>query len=143
MIEASAEAMLPVIGNTSGARYGDGATSESGYPGVTFAVAMSSARERGVPPSGSGSEASAMGARGSTPSALARQLDAVARHRVEAQARSEDLGGAWATRPDLPTLAANMHRQARAMASYNMSVMWSAKLVGVTAGALRQLTTAA
>ncbi|CAB3649749.1 hypothetical protein [Trinickia soli] len=133
--------MLPTIGRTSGALYG--ATSESDYPGATFAVALASAREHGLPPSFGGSEAWAMGSSGSTLSALARQLDAVARHRVEAQARSEDIGAAWAARPDLPTLAANMHRQARAMASYNMSVMWSAKLVGVTAGALRQLATAA
>ncbi|WP_206952679.1 hypothetical protein [Trinickia acidisoli] len=55
---------------------------------------------------------------------------------------SDDLAGAWASRMDVRTLAMTMHRQARAMASYNMSVMWGAKLVGMTAGALKQLTAA-
>ncbi len=73
---------------------------------------------------------------------LARQLDAVGRSRVEAQMLSAELAGAWATGMDAPTLAVSMHRHARAMASYNMSVMWGAKLVGVTAGALRQLVAA-
>jgi hypothetical protein len=36
-----------------------------------------------------------------------------------------------------------MHRHARAMASHNLGIMWGAKLVGVTAGALRQLLAAA
>lgn len=75
--------------------------------------------------------------------ALARQLDEVGRHRVEAQALSDDLAGAWASGVDAPALGVSMHRQARAMASYNLSVMWGAKLVGVTAGALRQLVAAA
>ena len=64
------------------------------------------------------------------------------RHRIEAQALSSDLAGAWATGMDTSTLAVKMHRQARAMASYNMSIMWGAKLVGVTASSLRQLTAA-
>jgi hypothetical protein len=74
--------------------------------------------------------------------ALARQLDAVGRSRVEAQMLSAELAGAWATGMDAPAMAASMHRQARAMASYNVSVMWGAKLVGVTTGALRQLVAA-
>ncbi|MGN6652667.1 hypothetical protein [Trinickia sp.] len=71
--------------------------------------------------------------------ALARQLDEAGRRKVEAQRLSAELAGAWATGVDAPTLAVSMHRQARAMASYNLSVMWGAKVVGVTAGALRQL----
>ena len=74
--------------------------------------------------------------------ALARQLDEVGRHRLQAQTLAEQLAGEWASGVDSPTLALLMHRQARAMASYNASIMWSAKLFGVTAGALRQLLTA-
>lgn len=74
--------------------------------------------------------------------ALARRLDEVGRHRVEAQALSDALAGAWASGVDVSALAVSMHRQARAMASYNLSVMWGAKLIGVTAGALRQLVSA-
>ena len=74
--------------------------------------------------------------------ALALQLDELGRQRVEAQSLSAELAGAWASGIDAPTLAVSMHRQARAMASYNLSVMWGAKLVGVTAGALRQLVAA-
>jgi hypothetical protein len=74
--------------------------------------------------------------------ALARQLDALGRHRVEAQTLSAQVAGAWASGIDTPELAISMHRQARATASYNLGVMWGAKLVGLTAGALRQLVTA-
>lgn len=74
--------------------------------------------------------------------ALARQLDELGRHRAQAQTLSAELAGAWAAGVDAPTLAVSMHRQARAMASYNLGVMWGAKLVGVTAGALRQLVAA-
>lgn len=74
---------------------------------------------------------------------LARQLDEIGRHRVEARARTEELAGAWASGVDTPALAVSMHRQARAMASYNLGVMWGAKLIGVTTAALRQLVTAA
>lgn len=74
--------------------------------------------------------------------ALARQLDAVGRSRVEAQILSAELADAWATGMDAPAMAASMHRQARAMASYNLSVMLGAKLVGVTTGAVRQLVAA-
>lgn len=73
---------------------------------------------------------------------LAQHLDAVGRSGVEAQMLSAELAGAWATGMDAPAMAASMHRQARAMASYNLSVMWGAKLVGVTTGALRQLVAA-
>ncbi|PMS20414.1 hypothetical protein C0Z18_10775 [Trinickia dabaoshanensis] len=79
---------------------------------------------------------------GSAIGALARHLDGVGRQRMEAGMLSERLAGAWASDIDAPTLAVSMHRQARAMASYNMNVMWGAKLVGVTAGALRQLVSA-
>lgn len=89
-----------------------------------------------APASPSGESESALGM-------LARQLDEVGRRRVEAQTLSDELAGAWATGLDAPTLAVSMHRQAHAMASYNLSVMWGAKLVGVTAGALRQLVAAA
>jgi hypothetical protein len=74
--------------------------------------------------------------------ALARQLDEIGRHRLQAQTLAEQLAGEWSSGVDSPTLAVAMHRQARAMASYNASIMWGAKLVGVTAGALRQLVTA-
>ncbi len=84
----------------------------------------------------------AASSRSSALGALARHLDDIGRHRVEAQMLSDDLAGAWASRMDVRTLAMTMHRQARAMASYNMSVMWGAKLVGMTAGALKQLTAA-
>ena len=80
---------------------------------------------------------------GSALAALARHLDEVGRHRLQAQTLSAELAGAWAAGVDAPTLAVSMHRQARAMASYNLSIMWGAKLVGVTAGALRQLVAAA
>lgn len=80
---------------------------------------------------------------GSALAALARHLDEVGRHRLQAQTLSAELAGAWAAGVDAPALAVSMHRQARAMASYNLSIMWGAKLVGVTAGALRQLVAAA
>ncbi|MGN6086318.1 hypothetical protein [Trinickia sp.] len=80
---------------------------------------------------------------GSALGALASRLDEVGRYRVQAQTLSAELAGAWAAGVDAPTLAVSMHRQARAMASYNLSIMWGAKLVGVTAGALRQLVAAA
>lgn len=80
---------------------------------------------------------------GSALGMLARQLDEIGRHRVEARALSEQLAGAWASGVDAPTLAVSMHRHARAMASHNLGIMWGAKLVGVTAGALRQLLAAA
>lgn len=88
-------------------------------------------------------EAPAVGSPGPLAPALARHLDMLARHRLEAQSLSDDLAGAWAHGTDLPALAAKMHRHARAMASYNMSVMWSAKLVGLTTSALKQLTSPA
>lgn len=80
---------------------------------------------------------------GSALGALASHLDEVGRYRVQAQTLSAELAGAWAAGVDAPTLAVSMHRQARAMASYNLSIMWGAKFVGVTAGALRQLVAAA
>jgi hypothetical protein len=80
---------------------------------------------------------------GSALGALTRQLDELGRHRVQAQTLSDGVAGAWASGIDAPELAVSMHRQARAMASYTVSVMWGAKLIGVTAGALRQLVSAA
>lgn len=74
--------------------------------------------------------------------ALARRLDEIGRQRVEAQTLSAGLAGAWASGADISTLALAMHHQARATAGYNLSVMWAAKMVGVTTGALRQLVTA-
>lgn len=74
--------------------------------------------------------------------ALARHLDEIGRRRVEVQSLSDELAGAWGSGMDVQKLAVTMHRQARALASYNINVMWSAKLVGVTAGALRQLVSA-
>ncbi|HTH76829.1 MAG TPA: hypothetical protein VL635_20775 [Trinickia sp.] len=78
--------------------------------------------------------------RGAALDALARQLDDIGRQRLEAQRSSDALAGAWASGTDAQTLAVTMHRQARAMAAYNISVMAASKLVGVTTGALKQLT---
>ncbi|HEX7682917.1 MAG TPA: hypothetical protein VF446_05170 [Trinickia sp.] len=80
-------------------------------------------------------------ARTSAMQVLARQLDEIGRRRLESEQSSADLAQAWSTGMDAGTLALTMHRQVRAMANYNLGVMWSAKLVGVTAGALRQLAT--
>lgn len=109
----------------------------------TFAAAMDAVDVNLVSLGASAQEAPAVGSPGPLVPALARQLDTLARHRVEAQALSDDLAGAWARGTDLPALAVKMHRHARAMASYNMSVIWSAKLVGLTTSALKQLTSAA
>lgn len=106
----------------------------------TFAAAMRAVPVNRVSLGAAAPQAPSAGSAGPFVPALARRLDALARHRVEAQALSDDLAGAWASGTDLATLAEKMHRQARAMASYNMSVMLSAKLVGVTTGALKQLT---
>jgi hypothetical protein len=116
-----------------------GAISPTDRSFATFAAAMASAV---TPHSASARALAQVGSRDATLGALARQLDEIARQRIEAQTLASDLAGAWATGIDPATLAIKMHRQARAMASYNMSVMWGAKLVGVTAGALRQLTAA-
>jgi hypothetical protein len=108
----------------------------------TFAAAMAGARQAPRLVHAAARAPATLGSRDATLGALARQLDEIARHRIEAQALSSDLAGAWATGMDTSTLAVKMHRQARAVASYNMSIMWGAKLVGVTASALRQLTAA-
>jgi hypothetical protein len=112
----------------------------------TFAAAMAGARQAPrlvhAAARAPATAPATLGSRDATLGALARQLDEIARHRVEAQALSSDVAGAWATGMDTSTLAVKMHRQARAMASYNMSIMWGAKLVGVTASSLRQLTAA-
>ncbi|RDU96942.1 hypothetical protein [Trinickia dinghuensis] len=117
--------------------------------GDSFAAAMAAADVERVLPIGSAEaeararvSASGFGQSESALAALARQLDEVGRHRMEARTLSAGLAGAWATGVDAPTLAVSMHRQAHAMASYNLNVMWGAKLVGVTAGALRQLVSA-
>lgn len=78
--------------------------------------------------------------RGPALDALARQLDDIGRQRLEAQRSSDRLAEAWASGADAETLAVTMHRQARAMAAYNIGVMMASKLVGVTTGALKQLT---
>lgn len=138
------EASLPTIsaGAASSATAPLGAVLPRDRPVETFADAMASA----VAPHRSVRSAahanSPLGSRDATLGALARQLDDLARHRIEARALSSDLAGALVSGMDSPTLAIKMHRHARAMASYNMSVMLGAKLVGVTAGALRQLTAA-
>lgn len=80
--------------------------------------------------------------RGPAFEALARQLDDIGRQRLEAQRLSGALAGAWATSMDAETLAVAMHRHTRAMATYHIGVMWGAKLIGVAAGALRQLAAA-
>lgn len=109
----------------------------------TFAAAMDAIDVNRVSLGAAAREAPAVGSPGPLAPALARHLDMLARHRLEAQSLSDDLAGAWAHGTDLPALAAKMHRHARAMASYNMSVMWSAKLVGLTTSALKQLTSPA
>lgn len=78
--------------------------------------------------------------RGAALDALARQLDHIGRQRLEAQRSSGELAGAWASGMDAETLAVTMHRQAGALAEYNIGVMMASKLVGVTTGALKQLT---
>lgn len=118
------------------------AVSPAGPSVETFGAALAGAREARRSIHAAARAPSPLGSRDATLGALARQLDEIARHRIEAQALSSDLAGAWATGIDTSTLAVKMHRQARAMASYNMSVMWAAKLVGVTAASLRQLTAA-
>jgi hypothetical protein len=124
--------MMPLAAVSPGGRSFE--TFADAMVGATSGAVMSRARAARLQ--------SHVGSRDATLGALARQLDELARHRIEAQALSGDLAGAWATGIDPAALAIKMHRHARAMASYNMSVMWGAKLVGVTAGALRQLTAA-
>ncbi|MGG1944059.1 hypothetical protein AB1286_04530 [Trinickia sp. NRRL B-1857] len=118
--------------------------SPAGFDRGSFAAAMATVDLTNVFPAPLGAETlkapSNMG--GPALGALARQLDTLGRHRVEAQTLSAQMAGAWASGIDTPELAISMHRQARATASYNMGVMWGAKLVGLTAGALRQLVTA-
>jgi hypothetical protein len=140
MIVASVQTMS--AGAAPSATAALGAVPPRDRPFETFADAMAGAvtPHRSVRPAAHVN--SALGSRDTTLGALARQLDEVARHRLEAQGLSSDLAGALGSGMDSATLAIKMHRHARAMASYNMSVMWGAKLVGVTAGALRQLTAA-
>lgn len=140
MIVASAQ-MTPA-GVASSAMAPLPTVSRAGPSVETFAAAMAGARGAQRMLHAAARAPSSLGSRDATLGALARQLDDIARHRIEAQALSSDLAGAWATGMDTSTLAVTMHRQARAMASYNMSVMWAAKVVGVTASALRQLTAA-
>jgi hypothetical protein len=108
---------------------------------VSFAAALADVDLTHLPPIAT-ERAGRSSPNGSERVALARQLDEIGRRRLEAQSLSDELSGVWASGMDVQQLAVTMHRQARAIASYNISVMWSAKLVGVTAGALRQLVTA-
>ena len=118
--------------------------SSAGFDRGSFAAAMASVDLTNIFPVPTAAETprSRSNLGGPAFGPLARQLDALGRHRVEAQTLSAQLAGAWASGIDTPELAISLHRQARATASYNMGVMWGAPLVGLTAGALRQLVTA-
>jgi hypothetical protein len=74
---------------------------------------------------------------------LARRLDEIERKRVEAAALPERIARSYADGASGPEVALAMHRQARLMAAYNIDVMWAARVIGSTAGGLRQLITAA
>jgi hypothetical protein len=74
---------------------------------------------------------------------LARRLDEIERTRVEAAALPERIAQSYADGVSGPEVALAMHRQARLMAAYNIDVMWAARVIGSTAGGLRQLITAA
>ena len=74
---------------------------------------------------------------------LARRLDEFERTRVEAAQLPERIATSHANGASGPEVALAMHRQARLMAAYNIDVMWAARIVGATAGGLRQLITAA
>lgn len=74
---------------------------------------------------------------------LAHALDEMERSRVEANALAADVVGnsAVGTGSGAPVPVA-MHRHARLMAAYTLDVMWSARLIGVAAGAIKQLVCA-
>jgi hypothetical protein len=74
---------------------------------------------------------------------LARRLDEIERKRVEAAALPERIARSYVDGTSGPEVALAMHRQARLMAAYNIDVMWAARVIGATAGGLRQLITAA
>ena len=134
MIAAPADAAASVTARWSAAPRHEAVTIGIGSFGAAMANVdggrtLSAVNDLAAAPTG----ASAFGA-------LARQLDEIGRQRIEARALSAALAEGGAAGMNTETLAVTMHRQVRAMANYNMSVMWAAKLVGVTAGALRQLT---
>lgn len=110
--------------------------------GAAFANALASVSGQGVTSRMLSTGDSAAQENSPTLNPLARHLDEVERHRAEANslpgriARSHDSGMHGGD------VAVAMHRQARLMAAYNLDVMWSAKLLGVTAGAIKQLITA-
>jgi hypothetical protein len=74
---------------------------------------------------------------------LARRLDEIERRRIEAAALPERIARSYAGGASGPEVALAMHRQARLMAAYNLDVMWAARIVGASAGGLRQLIAAA
>jgi hypothetical protein len=78
----------------------------------------------------------------STANTLARHLDDIERHRVEASLLPGHIARSHESGLHGNDVALAMHRQARLMAAYNLNVMWSAKVVGVTAAAIKQLITA-
>lgn len=137
MIVASTDSAAGLIAASADVAHSAHSPIESG----SFADAMASRVPHRLPPLSSMASGTPVSF-GQQWRALAQRLDEIGRQRLQAQSLSGELAGAWASGMDLPTLAMTMHRHARARASYNMSVMLSAKLVGVTAGALRQLTSA-
>ncbi len=74
---------------------------------------------------------------------LMRGLDAIERGRAEAAALPERVTLAHSRGAPSADVVLAMHRQARLMASYQIDVMWAARVVGATAAGLRQLITAA
>ncbi|MEA3121117.1 MAG: hypothetical protein QOH33_658 [Paraburkholderia sp.] len=117
--------------------------------GAAFAHALSSAVP---PPVAPGAPAATLsepvsGASGIVDSpalrTLARRLDEIERTRIEAAALPGRIARSHADGASGPEVALAMHRQARLLAAYNIDVMWAARVIGSTAGGLRQLITAA
>ncbi|HTI19183.1 MAG TPA: hypothetical protein VL598_16150 [Trinickia sp.] len=70
---------------------------------------------------------------------LARGLDELEGKRVEAAGLPASIVQSHARGASGSAVVLAMHRQARIMAAYHMDVMWAAKVVGATAGGLKQL----
>jgi hypothetical protein len=116
------------------------------FAGAAFADVLASVAAPPVKP-GAALRAPVSGASGVADSSalrtLARRLDEIERKRVEAAALPERIARSYADGASGPEVALAMHRQARLTAAYNIDVMWAARVIGSTAGGLRQLITAA
>ncbi|PMS14106.1 hypothetical protein C0Z17_00770 [Trinickia caryophylli] len=129
-----------------GAQSVDGALRASRAGGGAFADAMAVAV---APPMGfgpgavPGSPVHTGTSRSPTLRALAQHLDDIERRRVEADTLRSRAVGAQAAGEGGHVVAALMYRQARALAAHNLDIMWSARVVGASAGALKQLLNAA